>query len=70
VNQDLGGGYASFPSWEAGYHAFYTLIAGPLYVGDGRLTPEAIIPRYSPNGDGANSESGYISDLEHWMDTF
>jgi hypothetical protein len=53
-------GYASFSSWQDGYSAFYKLISGPLYVGSGLTTPETIIPRYAPSGDG-NSPSHYAS---------
>lgn len=53
------GGYAAFPTWEAGFKAWYALIAGPLYVGDGRATVAAIIPRYAPNAD-HNNEQAYI----------
>jgi|SRR5579859_3534202 len=53
------GGYAAFGSWQDGYRAFYALISGPLYVGSGLTTPEAIIPRYAPSDDG-NSPSHYI----------
>ncbi len=53
------GGYAAFGSWQEGYTAFYKLISGPYYVGSGLTTPEAIIPKYAPSGDG-NSPSHYI----------
>jgi len=53
------GGYAAFNSWQDGYRAFYKLISGPYYVGSGLTTPEAIMPKYAPSGDG-NSPSHYI----------
>jgi len=56
-------GYAAFSSWQDGYTAFYKLISGPLYAGSGLTTPEAIIPKYAPSGDG-NSPSHYISVVE------
>jgi hypothetical protein len=59
-------GYAAFPSWADGYQAFYRLIAGPLYAGSGLTTPEAIIPRYAPTGDG-NNPAHYISVVESAM---
>jgi hypothetical protein len=54
------GGYAAFSSWQDGYSAFYKLISGPLYVGSGLNTPEAILPRYAPSGD-HNDPSHYAS---------
>jgi hypothetical protein len=59
-------GYAAFPSWIDGYRSFYALISGPLYKGSGLTTPEAIIPRYAPSGDG-NSPSHYIGVVESAM---
>jgi hypothetical protein len=59
-------GYAAFYTWQDGYRAFYKLIAGPLYVGGGLSTPEAIIPRYAPSGDN-NSPSHYIAVVESAM---
>src|SRR5882762_4693397 len=60
------GGYAAFPSWQAGYSAFYKLISGPLYVGAGLTTPEQILQRYAPVADN-NDPSGYASDVEASM---
>jgi len=57
------GGYAAFASWHDGYTAFYKLVSGPYYVGAGLTTPESIIPKYAPSGDG-NSPSHYISVVE------
>jgi hypothetical protein len=59
-------GYAAFSSWSDGYSAFYKLISGPLYVGSGLNTPESIIPRYAPSGDG-NSPSHYINVVNSAM---
>lgn len=56
-------GYAQFPTWNAGIEACYRLLAGPLYVGDGRTTIERIIPRWAPSGDG-NSPSHYIAVVQ------
>ncbi len=57
-------GYAAFPSWEAGYRAFYFLIRN-LYVGQWHLTTvAAIVPRYAPASDG-NSPIAYITAVEH-----
>lgn len=61
VDQDRGG-YASFPDWPAGFAAWYALIAGPVYVGDGRSTVETIIPRYAPTAD-RNDEQAYIANV-------
>lgn len=57
------GGYAYFNSWQEGYSAFYKLISGPLYVGAGLTTPDKIMARYAPSGDG-NDPVGYASDVE------
>jgi len=57
------GGYAYFNSWQEGYTAFYKLISGPLYVGAGLTTPDQIMGRYAPSGDG-NDPSGYASDVD------
>jgi hypothetical protein len=54
--------YASFPDWPSGFAAWYTLIAGPLYVGDSRTTIASIIPRYAPAAD-HNDESAYIDNV-------
>lgn len=63
------GGYAYFPSWQAGYAAFYKLIAGPLYVGAGLNTPDKIMPRYAPSGD-SNDPVGYASDVDSSIATW
>jgi hypothetical protein len=59
-------GYACFYTWQDGYRAFYTLVSGPLYVGSGLTTPEAIMPRYAPSGD-SNDPSHYTSVVESAM---
>jgi len=59
-------GYAWFNSWQDGYRAFYTLVSGPVYVGNGLTTVESIIPVYAPSGDG-NNPSHYISIVENAM---
>ncbi len=56
------GGYAAFPDWVTGFAAWYALIAGPLYVGDGLTTVQAIIPRYAPTAD-HNDETAYIANM-------
>lgn len=56
-------GYAAFYTWQDGYAAFYKLIAGPLYKGSGLTTPDQIMARYAPSGDG-NDPSGYAADVE------
>jgi len=57
------GGYAYFPTWQAGYEAFYKLISGPLYVKAGLTTPGQILPKYAPTGD-SNDPVAYASDVE------
>jgi hypothetical protein len=68
VDQDRGG-YASFPSWESGFEAWYKLIRN-LYVAQwGLITVDQIIPKYAPNSDN-NNEQGYINSLKHCLDTW
>ena len=55
--------YAAFPTWEAGFEAWYKLIR-TLYVDTWHLTTiEQIIPRYAPNAD-HNDEANYIASVE------
>ncbi len=55
--------YASFPTWEAGFEAWYKLIRN-LYVAIWHLTTvDQIIPKYAPNAD-HNDEAGYIAALK------
>ncbi len=61
--------YASFPSWSAGFEALYQLLASNVYVGDGLVTPELIIPRFAPQSDD-NNEAAYIQALERGIDAF
>ena len=62
-------GYAWFPSWEAGFKAWYELIRN-LYVAYwGRTTIETIIPKYAPTADN-NDEAAYIASLKHELDTW
>ncbi len=63
------GGYAYFPSWAAGWQAWYRLIAGPAYFGSGLYTVEQIIPKYAPASDG-NNEAAYIASVEHAVATW
>lgn len=56
-------GYAWFPDWQAGIIACYRLLAGPLYVGSGRVTIARIIERWAPAGDG-NNPAHYIAVVE------
>jgi hypothetical protein len=61
--------FAWFPSWEAGFQAWYSLIRN-LYVADwGLTTVDQIIPRYAPPGDN-NDDSGYIAAVKHAIDTW
>lgn len=62
-------GYAWFPTWEAGFKAWYSLIRN-LYVADwGLTTVDQIIPRYAPPSDN-NDDSAYIASLKHSLDTW
>jgi hypothetical protein len=56
-------GYRAYPSWQASYTDFYKLISGPVYVGSGLDTPEKIMPKYAPSGDG-NNPTAYATDVE------
>jgi hypothetical protein len=68
VDQDRGG-YAAFPTWEAGFEAWYKLIRN-LYVAQwGLTTIDQIIPKYAPTAD-HNDENAYISSLKHELDTW
>ncbi|MBE3559169.1 MAG: glucosaminidase domain-containing protein [Ktedonobacteraceae bacterium] len=68
VDQDRGG-YAAFPTWEAGFEAWYKLIRN-LYVAQwGLVTVDQIIHKYAPNADN-NNEQGYINALKHYIDTW
>jgi len=61
--------YAWFPSWEAGFEAWYKLIRN-LYVAVwGLTTVDQIIPKYAPTAD-HNDEAGYIAAVEHELDTW
>ena len=61
--------YAWFPSWEAGFEAWYKLIRN-LYVAVwGLTTVDQIIPRYAPPADN-NNDDAYIASLKHSLDTW
>ncbi|MBO0778666.1 MAG: glucosaminidase domain-containing protein [Ktedonobacteraceae bacterium] len=68
VDQDRGG-YASFPTWEAGFEAWYKLIRNYYVAQRGLVTVDQIIPVYAPNADN-NNEQGYIASLKHSIDTW
>lgn len=62
-------GFAAFPSWEAGFVAWYRLIR-TLYIDSwGLTTVEEIIPRYAPASD-HNDVAGYIRAVETAVDTW
>ena len=55
-------GYAWFPTWEAGFEAYYRLLRN-LYVNTWHLTTFAqVIHRYAPASD-HNDEVAYVRDL-------
>jgi hypothetical protein len=66
-NAGCADGYAQFATWQAGFEALCNLLAGSLYVKDGRIVPETIIPRFAPAAD-SNDEGAYIAALKHVMD--
>ena len=68
VDQDRGG-YASYPSWEAGFQAWYELIRNYYVVQKGLTTVDTIIPVYAPTAD-HNDEAAYITSLKHALDTW
>jgi Mannosyl-glycoprotein endo-beta-N-acetylglucosaminidase len=60
-------GFASFPTWEAGFVAWYWLIRD-VYVDTWHLsTVEQIIPTYAPSGD-HNNVAAYIGAVESAVD--
>jgi hypothetical protein len=61
VDQDRGG-YASYPTWEAGFEAWYQLIRNYYVAQLGKTTIDQIIPVYAPPGD--NNDSAYIYSLK------
>ncbi len=61
--------YAWFPSWEAGFEAWYKLIRN-LYVAVwGLTTVDQIIPKYAPPADN-NNDDAYIASLKNSLDTW
>lgn len=61
------GGYASFPTWEQGFEAWYRLIR-QLYINTWHcMTVKQIIPKYAPSRDN-NNESLYIAHVEQFVD--
>ncbi len=69
VDQNLGGGYWAFSTWEAGFQTWYELICN-YYVGQrGLTTVDKIIPTYAPAAD-HNNEAAYIASLKHAIDTW
>ena len=62
-------GFSAFPSWEAGFEAWYSLIRN-VYVDVWNLsTVEQIIPVYAPASD-HNDVAAYISAIESAVDTW
>jgi hypothetical protein len=62
-------GFSSFPTWEAGFNAWYSLIRD-VYVARWHLsTVEQIIPTYAPASD-HNNVTGYTNAVERAVDTW
>jgi Mannosyl-glycoprotein endo-beta-N-acetylglucosaminidase len=62
-------GFSSFPTWEAGFNAWYSLIRD-VYVATWHLsTVEQIIPTYAPASD-HNNVAGYINAVERAVDSW
>ncbi|GCE10659.1 glucosaminidase domain-containing protein [Tengunoibacter tsumagoiensis] len=62
-------GYAWFPTWEAGFEAWYQLIRNLYVAGWGRTTVDQIIPKYAPAAD-HNDEQAYINSVKHAIDVW
>jgi hypothetical protein len=61
--------YAYYPTWQAGFQAWYALIRN-YYVSELHLiTIEQIIPTYAPNADN-NNEAEYIASLKNEISTW
>lgn len=58
------GRFRAYPSWLEGIRDWYRLIQTE-YVAQGLTTLPEIIHRYSPDGDGDNSESAYVSEVRN-----
>jgi hypothetical protein len=62
-------GFSAFPTWEAGFNAWYSLIRD-VYVASWHLsTVEQIIPTYAPSSD-HNNVAGYINAVERAVDAW
>ncbi len=62
-------GFSSFPTWEAGFEAWYQLIRN-VYVDTWHLvTIEQIIPTYAPSSD-HNNVGAYINAIESAVDSW
>ncbi|HEY6408562.1 MAG TPA: hypothetical protein VIY29_13940, partial [Ktedonobacteraceae bacterium] len=62
-------GFSAFPTWEAGFNAWYSLIRD-VYVDTWHLsTVEQIIPVYAPASD-HNNVTGYINAVERAVDAW
>ena len=62
-------GFSSFPTWEAGFEAWYSLIRN-VYIDTWHLsTVEQIIPTYAPASD-HNDVAAYINAVETAVDSW
>jgi len=61
--------YAAFPTWEAGFEAWYKLIRNLYVRAWGLTTVDTIIPRYAPTAD-HNDEAVYIASLKRELDAW
>ncbi len=62
-------GFSAFPTWEAGYVAWYSLIRNVYVDTWGLSTVEQIIPTYAPASD-HNNVAGYINAVERAVDAW
>jgi len=60
-------GFRSYSGWVVGYEDWYKLIAGPVYVGSGLTTVNAIAQKYAPSG--SNNTIQYVRSIESFVDS-
>lgn len=62
------GKFRKYSSWEAGIEDWFKLIAGNVYVGEGRTTIETIVPKYAPSTE--NDTATYIKQVKQWTQEY
>ncbi len=61
------GRFRAYNSYTQAAEDWYQLITGPLYIGGGLTTPDAITHRYAPSSDN-NDPNGYAKTVERLVD--